>query len=85
MLNDKSYTIIGVLPPTFRFPEPYEVWVPLALDEGAVRAGKRLTLLRVIARLKVGMTVGAARAGLNAITRAADGYPRGCSAEDWCR
>lgn len=72
-LDDKSHTIIGVLPPTFHFPEPYEMWVPLALDEGAVRAGKQLTLLRTIARLEPGVTMEAARADLNAITRAAGG------------
>jgi hypothetical protein len=31
-LNDRNYTVVGVMPPQFAFPRPwYELWIPLAL------------------------------------------------------
>ena len=32
MLNNRAHTVIGVMPPGFKFPEIAELWVPLALD-----------------------------------------------------
>src|SRR6266540_1316047 len=31
-LNDQNHTIIGVLPPDFRFIQPLDLWTPMALD-----------------------------------------------------
>jgi hypothetical protein len=32
-LNEQSYTGVGVLPARFQYPEPFQLWTPLALGE----------------------------------------------------
>ena len=34
-LDEKAYTVIGVMPEGFDFPKPVELWTPLALDNEA--------------------------------------------------
>ncbi len=55
-LNDKIYTIVGVMPANFRLPEAAEVLIPLALDAHEQRTSDRVLLVSVIARLKPGIT-----------------------------
>ncbi len=62
-VNGRSATVVGVLPPGFRFSipgflNPVEVWTPLALSPGGDRGGRSL---RVLGRLRPG--VAPARAG----------------------
>ena len=66
-LNGRKHTIIGVLPASFRFPEPVtrELWLPLA-DASPDRGQHQYTPL---ARLKPGATIAAARANLSTIAR----------------
>jgi putative ABC transport system permease protein len=94
-LDDESYTVIGVMPPGFRFPppsflsftggEPAEVWVPLsyAPDQVVNRSGPYF--LNVLARLKPGVTVEQSRSHMNALAgrfeREFKGY-RGPNGED---
>src|SRR5262245_737788 len=71
----REYTVVGVMPPGFRFPDESELWLPagwmgVALDR---RAGH---WFKVIARLKAGVTPAGSRAELNAIqARLAAGNP----------
>jgi putative ABC transport system permease protein len=60
-LLDKPWTVVGVLPANFQFTHPIDVLVPLALTE------KGPGLLEVIGRLKPGVSLGQARAGLDVI------------------
>jgi putative ABC transport system permease protein len=54
-LNGVSTTIIGVMPPRFRFPEVAELWTPIAAAQaGHTRDDRSLS---VLARLKPGITV----------------------------
>ncbi len=66
-LNNRPRTVIGVMPPDFKFPELSDLWVPLALDT------KRWTRtdhgLGSIARLKPGVTLAQARAEMDAVAR----------------
>jgi putative ABC transport system permease protein len=66
-LNNRSRTVIGVMPPGFKFPEVADLWVPLALDT------KRWTRtdhgLSAIARLKPGVTLPQAQAEMVAVAR----------------
>jgi len=63
-INSKSLTIIGVMPPGFRFPEsPSEVWVPAALPLD--RTGGRNYV--VVARLKPGISREQAQAEMESI------------------
>ncbi len=69
-LNEQSCTIVGVLPAHFRFPEPFQLWVPLALGESGgtfVKHAEGMKLLKAIARLKPGVTLRQAQAELQTI------------------
>jgi putative ABC transport system permease protein len=64
--NGEPYTVIGVMPPNFNFPNPnIEVWAPLALDLSKYDRGHGF--LQGVARLKPGVTVERARADLQNI------------------
>ena len=75
-LDGEKHTVIGVLPRGFQFGERYvRVWTPLgwSASELAVRDGPSL---RVVARLKPGVTISEADADIKAITRRiAQQYP----------
>ena len=66
-LNDKPYTVVGVMPGDFVFPNRRsEIWVPLTLspDDAANRGGHSFT---VVARLKDGVTLQQAQNDMNTI------------------
>ena len=50
-LDNKPYTIVGVMPAGFRFPGDYDIWLPLALDP-AKEFGDFLSLIEVVGRVK---------------------------------
>src|SRR5256886_11197738 len=59
-LNQQSYTVVGILPARFQYPEPFQLWIPLALGETGgtfVMHGEGMMLLKAIARLKPGVTL----------------------------
>lgn len=69
-------TVIGVMPPDFKFPGYVELWTPLALDGGEMgyRASR---YMQVIGRLKAGQTIEAAQADLKTIAgRLESQYPK---------
>ncbi|HEX5884886.1 MAG TPA: ABC transporter permease, partial [Pyrinomonadaceae bacterium] len=51
-LNNKPYTIVGVMPAGFRFPGEFDVWLPLALDPIKETQGDMFSLIEVVGRLK---------------------------------
>jgi predicted permease len=70
-LNGESYSVAGVMPPSFRF-APFwqtnvEVWVPLTLDKRLGDRGGRS--LRIFARLKNGIPLEKAQAEIDVICR----------------
>jgi putative ABC transport system permease protein len=65
-VGDQSRTVVGIMPPGFRFPEESELWLPLALNV-AEKLSREGTLVSVLARLKPGVTLEAAIADLSAI------------------
>src|SRR6516164_891202 len=69
-LDGKTYTIIGVMPPGFKFAlfwaNQAELWAPLALGARATR--REGNSLRVFARLNPGITLEQARAEFAGIT-----------------
>src|SRR5581483_7990160 len=70
VLNGESYTVVGVMPPGFRF-APFwatraELWVPDAF--GAAIHNREDDHLRVFARLKPGVTLREARTEMQTIT-----------------
>ena len=73
-INTLPHTVIGVMPPKFKFPEDQELWVPLApLSQEDKRSWHSLG---VFGRLKPGASVEQARAEITAISkRLATQYP----------
>jgi putative ABC transport system permease protein len=67
-LDESPYTVIGVMPGNFRFPEYAEFWSPLSWTP-ATRAVRGAHDLSVIARLKPGVDLHTAQAEMNTIAR----------------
>ena len=67
-LNGKSTTIVGVMPPDFKFPAYAEVWTPLLMDTGEMRP-RDARYFNVVARLKAGVSTEQARAEMAVIAR----------------
>ena len=74
-LNSRKYTVIGVMPASFRFPWKGQVWIPQLMDEkGLGHRGNHWA--NVIGRMKPGVTVAAARADLKLVaSRLEKQYP----------
>ena len=65
-LNSKKYTVIGVMPESFRFPWKSQVWIPQDMDTKTL--GQRGShWANALGRMKPGVTVQAARADLKLI------------------
>ena len=86
-LNGQSYTVVGVMPPTFKFPPAFsatttseelisnaDLWVPLTTDD--VPLIRNIRNLKMIGRLKAGVAPQQAQAEINSIAgRLAREYP----------
>jgi putative ABC transport system permease protein len=77
-LDGRSYTVIGVMSPSFQFPFFWatrtELWTPSQLSNGEFT--RRARFLRVFARLKPDVTVAQAQAEMDAISaRLTEQYP----------
>jgi putative ABC transport system permease protein len=66
-LGNRSYTVLGVLPPDFEVLQAgVDVWLPLALDPANARVSAGRTLM-VVARLKPGVSIGKAASELETV------------------
>jgi putative ABC transport system permease protein len=81
-LDGQGFTVVGVMPSTFEFPiqnEPVDLWTTIALDakgEDPITAQRGAHFLRVIGRLKPGLTETEALADVETIgARLAQQYP----------
>ena len=65
-LNEEPYTIVGVMPPTFRYSpsKPEEIYVPLTRDPSRSHG-----FLRVVGRLRPDVRISAAQAEMDLISR----------------
>jgi putative ABC transport system permease protein len=66
-LDDHNYRVVGVLPSGFRFIQPLEIWVPLALDPAQERGNVQMSILSAIARLNQGISRDEAQAELETL------------------
>jgi putative ABC transport system permease protein len=69
VLNGRPHTIVGVMPPSFSFPdESVDIWRPLglSLEQSRNREGK---WLKVVARVQSGASIGQARSELATIAK----------------
>ena len=69
-LNGESYTVIGVMPPSFRFPgnSDAELLLPLTLNPEQERQRMQMRIVRVVGLLKPDVTVAQAREDLDLIS-----------------
>lgn len=75
-LNGRNYTVAGIMPPDFAYPVAMELWVPLA-PTPAEKSDRAELSLTALARLKPGVTVAQATAGLNTLShRLSELYPK---------
>lgn len=67
-LDEKAFTVVGVLPRQFRFPEEADLWLPLTFESDQLSEGMRgARYLEVIARVRPDVTIERARAEMAAI------------------
>jgi len=67
VMNGKSTTVIGVMPPGFDYPQRAEVWAPLSLDPASEERFNRY--VEAVARLKPGVTISQAQSDLDTINQ----------------
>ncbi|MBO0859399.1 MAG: ABC transporter permease [Chloracidobacterium sp.] len=69
-LNNKAFTIIGVMPPEFKlsYPKATELWAPLTFGPKE-RANWDEAAYKVVARLKPGVTIQQAREAMTRLTQ----------------
>jgi putative ABC transport system permease protein len=67
-LNGEMWTVVGVMPAGFRFPQSVDLWVP-AMVGATARTKHAQHYLGVIARLKPGLSLDHAQAELDALAR----------------
>ncbi len=75
-LDGAPYTVIGVMPKGVEYPQSTELWTPLIIPREAVN-DRSYRFLRVIARLKNGVTIQQAQREMNSLAeRSAREYPK---------
>jgi len=67
-LDSKPYTVIGVMPPGFKWPPRTELWMPMSISP-ADSSHYDHRYIRVMARLKPGISTEQAQARMNALER----------------
>ena len=68
-LDNKTYTVVGIMPSSFRFPGDFEIWLPLALDPVRETQGDFFSLVKVIGRLKPNVVAQQAQSELNLLSQ----------------
>ena len=82
-LNGENYTVIGVMPAEFEFNSGDELWAPLGFTPELLAPNQRGNeYLWMIARLKPGVTLAQAQAGMDAVAnQIREQYPNNYPAE----
>src|SRR5690349_23431424 len=70
-LDNKPYSIVGVMPNNFRFPGEFDIWLPLALDPYKETHGEYFALVEIVGRLKSNVSLANARSELGLIAQRA--------------
>src|SRR5262245_43142488 len=69
MFEGRKYEVIGVMPPSFNFPQGAELWGPMSFDVAAEMRQRRAHFLRPIGRLKPGVALAQAQTDMDAVAR----------------
>ena len=70
-LDNKPYSIVGVMPASFRFPGEFDVWLPMALDPVKEAKGDFFSLVEVVGRLKPSANFAGAQTELRSLAQQA--------------
>ena len=74
LLNDEPYTVVGVMPPGFQYPDDVDVWQRLRWD--LTQHSREAHFMEAVARLKPGTSVSEAQAAEDALaSRLASDFP----------
>lgn len=78
LLNGRSFEVVGVMPPGFSYgSNQFDLWVPFGWDQENFKKLRAPRFLRVLAKLKPGVTVGQAQAEMELVAaRLAEEYPK---------
>jgi putative ABC transport system permease protein len=66
--NGITYTIVGVMPEHYAFPDDGAIWLPLQLDPATLKRGEGQHV-QVVGKLKAGVSIDVANADVNAVLR----------------
>lgn len=66
LLNDEPYTVVGVMPPGFQYPDDVDVWQRLRWD--MTQHSRAAHFMEAVARMKPGVTLLQAQAAADALT-----------------
>ncbi len=67
VIDDAPRTVVGIMPPTFSFPDAVDVWLPVAVNAAEYPRGRRS--FDCLGRLKPGATVASATNDMQGIAR----------------
>src|SRR5262245_60705021 len=68
-LDGKKYEVLGVMPPSFKFPQNAELWAPMNFEMAPEMRQRKAHFLRPIGRIKPGVTLAQAQADMDAVAR----------------
>ncbi len=68
-LDNESFTVVGVLPDNFKFPEQVDVWVPFSFTAADWQRDRSHYYVEVVGRLKAEVTEAQAKAELETIVQ----------------
>ena len=74
-LNARNYTVLGVMPPGFNYPDDVDVWIPIGFDKA--NPGNRGNHgLEVLSRIKDGVSIAQANSEISSLANAlVEKYP----------
>ncbi|HEU0176615.1 MAG TPA: ABC transporter permease [Blastocatellia bacterium] len=67
--DGRKYEVLGVMPPSFNFPQNAQLWGPMSFDVSPDMRQRKAHFLRPIGRLKPGVTLAQAQADMDTIAR----------------
>ena len=68
-LDNKPYSIVGVMPASFRFPGEFDIWLPIALDPVKETQGHFFSVVEVVGRIKPSVSPTSAQTEFNMLAR----------------
>ena len=68
-LDGKKYEVLGVMPPSFKFPQNSELWAPMNFEISPEMRVRKAHFLRPIGKIKPGVSLAMAQSDMDAVAR----------------